>query len=262
MKMGLAAVVAAIACSVAACTTYAPTFEYRNGGDNAPFLTSRAATAFDFSMIETGESAVVGYGANMLIGRPNVVSIEVMSPVRGSANEQRILDTDGDGIDDFKDGKSQGPIFEAIKLVRNADNAWVSSEIITSNGRTNSVMRSYRIYALNVGNAGFSGPIRVVDRISPLVKFTGAPVVKQVGDLRGTRAFLSAIPFVGFVSLAMSDFPIEGDVYATHTFENGLLTVNIPPTTLRNGKGVMVEFQLEIPLNDSTAELFIQAAGK
>lgn len=250
-------IVIALALCLGACgtsTRYVTTLEFRSGGDSGPFLTTGAVKAEDYSAIETGEVAVVGLGPQPVIGRPNTAIVGVLSPVSPSSSEGRTLDIDGDGIADFADAKTRGPRFESLKLTRIDNGKWVSSSTITNttNGDGSSEIL-FRIYAINVGNATFTGPIRFVERISPLIKFRNVVGAKQVADLRAAKTALAFIPFVQFVNLAMENFPEEKSIQVVPTFKDGLLTVDVPDYSLPSGKGVFIEYLVEIPLTENTA---------
>lgn len=255
--MNLRHIAIALALLLGACgtsTRYVTTLEFRSSGDSGPFLTTSAVKAGDYSAIETGEVAVVGLGPQPIIGRPNTLSVEVRAPVNPTQSQERSLDIDGDGIPDFDDSKVRGPRFESMKLTLIDSGRWVSSSAITNtdnSDRTSEI--KFRIYAINVGNATFTGPIRFVERISPLIKFKSVVGAKQIADLRAARQALAFIPFVQFANLAMENFPEEKSIQMVPAFKDGLLTVEVPDFSLPPGKGVFVEYLVEIPLTEKTA---------
>jgi hypothetical protein len=256
-RIDVAALVLAL--GLAGCATQTRTIgQAENKGDVPPFATSGQLLTSDLTNLGAGEAIAIAQGDVSAIGRPNRVEVTVTETVesleRRYGDAERVLDLDGDGIPDLPrgDARPEGSFFDlaALKFVKSG-NQWsqLGTTIRRQDVTGDEATVTFRIILLNAGNRAFRGDITVLDHLDPALRFGEVTGSARVVDQHDVRSTLALVPFIGLISLAMSDFADQpGSLKLAASEADGVVTFIARDVALEPDEGIRIDFTVRYAL--------------
>ena len=245
-------------------------------GDVQPMVSSSEALIGNISNLTEGEALIVGKArdGSGALARPNLATVSVVESQLGKRKLDTDLvwercDPDGDGILDFycpellaamEDDELElrkFVMFQSSYLISTNkkidEDYWTSSaQIDISKEKASNIPIYLKLMAVNRGNKIFEGDLTVYAQLPAQVLPGEITEATKIKDKTSTKSFLSAIPYLNFITLGMDNFSVVKSIaeFETSIDDQGHARLTVKDITLEPGEGINLEYSTIYPMGE------------